>query len=530
MINYSYLKAGHKGIRLVICTAILTACGGRSDTSSAPIKAEINPSKSVLLTTVSGGQPLILRTNPSHILPYDLLWTLEGPGSLAMIDRFSPNAINNTHYGMAIRYTPPEFGVSDTDTIAKVTVFHKKSTDKVGLLDQRNIASADAYTFEIKLNPKVDSSFSMPYGIAYDSVYNRLFVTDIKSGNLRIIDGKGVVTTADLKSVNRDGSLVGYKLVRPTGITVHPKTGNVFIAESNRNIVELSKVNKNDSSQWIVRTVWQEQDETILVENIFEDPKHSNARVEYNPHNRPAKTGYTIDGVALSITEQGDQKARLNFQLPGDNSLFSATLLSTLEDASYSYDVLSSSLTGNNATQYRPGLKIETSFPYYTYLVYEPYNNVNSFIGRIIPWSATISNVLTQNWWSSRAILNLAAGAGGPPFATIPTVALNNPTIQAYNNTGVHIGIGSSGNSWKSDLDIRIHSAMIKRKDEKALRYVFSRAFGQITFDQDGHLYLADTMNNRIAKLSQNDEGIWQMSVIAGGGSGQWSSFRVCGR
>ena len=323
---------------------VLSACSS-SSVGDHPLKAKINPDVNAVKVTASGGNDITLSTHPQYVSADELSWQLSGPGQLVSV---SHGHKLNGNVGEQMIYVPPSFDYQQQNVPVKVTVRQLNPKSSAHLMG-KEVIPADPYTFKLTLNPTIQSRFVAPGGVAYDASKKYLYITDIKTGRIRVLNAQCVVYSLSLHKHQK------VTLVAPTGIAISPINGHLFVAESNRQIDEL--IPTNDPKVWQVNTIWQDQKDNIIVASGQND--HSNVTLE-GKNSAQSSFSYGLDGLHLKITDQGDQKATLHVMLPElkHSALIAKgrTRLSDIQSISYDYDLVHSS---QEAAQYRPDLKIE---------------------------------------------------------------------------------------------------------------------------------------------------------------------------
>ncbi len=85
------------------------------------------------------------------------------------------------------------------------------------------------------------ASFNQPYGLAIASSSGDIYVADYFNHKIRKITSGGVVTTfaGSGSAGSLDGTGTAAQFSYPQGITIENSTGNLFVADSNNNIIRL---------------------------------------------------------------------------------------------------------------------------------------------------------------------------------------------------------------------------------------------------------------------------------------------------
>ena len=82
--------------------------------------------------------------------------------------------------------------------------------------------------------------FSIPVGVAVDPTTGDIYVADTVNDTIRMITPAGVVTTlagTAGTSGSADGTGPAARFNEPTGVTVDPTTGDVFVADYGNNTI-----------------------------------------------------------------------------------------------------------------------------------------------------------------------------------------------------------------------------------------------------------------------------------------------------
>jgi hypothetical protein len=343
----------------------------------------------------------------------------------------------------------------------------------------------------------ISSGFNLPAGLAVDS-FGNVYVADISNNRIRKITSAGVVTTLAGKNtatfIDATGTNAGF--YTPTGVTVD-STGNIYVADTNNN-----RIRKITPSQ--VVTTFAGSGTGTLLDGIGTNAGFNQSR------------GISVDLAGnLYVADSGNNSIR---------KITSAGVVTTLAGGSSGITGTFADGIGTNAG-FNTLRGISVDLAGNLYVADMSNNRIRKLTGPIITPTIYDANIIltTTNPYKLSTIgeVTTIAGTGTGTFVDgIGTNAgVNQPTGIAVDSAGNVYVADQQNNRIRKITNKGVVTTFAGKGtatwlDATGTNAGFNKPFG-VSIDSTGILYVADQYNNRIRKITS--DGV--VTTLAGSGT-----------
>ena len=297
------------------------------------------------------------------------------------------------------------------------------------------------------------AKFSSPSGVAVDSSGN-VYVADASNDRIRKIDPAGVVTTfaGSGTSGNNNGTGTAAQFFNPYGVAVD-SSGNVYVADSTNN-----RIRKISSTGMV----------TTFAGSSFGSMNGTGTAAQFfNPN------GVAVDSSGhVYVADTDNHRIR---------KISSASVVTTFAGSSAGYRDDTGTAAWFNQPQ---GVAVDSSGNVYVA------DASNNRIRKISPAGVVTTLAGSTSGYmdgGSDAKFNLPSGVAVDSSGNVYVADSNNNRIRKISPTGV---VTTFAGSSQGDDDGALAAAK------------FNRPIG-VAVDSRGNVYVADTQNNRIRKISR---------------------------
>ena len=343
--------------------------------------------------------------------------------------------------------------------------FSENSSHRIRKITPAGIVTTIAGSTNPSANPGSSDSiqerarFSDPYGVAVDLEGN-VYVADQTNNRIRKITSEGVVTTlAGTTQGFQDGTGTNASFFRPRAVAVD-SAGNVYVADTNNNRI------RKITSTGVVTTL------AGSGTGQFADGTGTNASF-FSPH------GVAVDSAGnVYVADYTNQRIR---------KITPAGVVTTLAGSGTQ---AFADGTGTNASFFNPiGVAVDSAGNVYV----SDYSN--NRIRKITPdgvvttlaGSTSGYTDTTKNGAVSGALLNIPRAVAVDSSSTIYVADTSNNRIRKITSTGVVTTLAGSG--------------IATFADGTGTNASFNLPNG-VAVDSSGNVYVGDTVNNRIRKIT----------------------------
>jgi len=333
-----------------------------------------------------------------------------------------------------------------------------------------------------------DAQFNFPAGVAVDSSGN-VYVADLGNHRIRKITQTGGAWTVSTLAGSgtagyQDGAAASARFNLPSGVAVD-SSGDVYVADRDSN--RIRKITEDDGT-WEVSTLAGSGTAG------YQDGAAATAQFNF-----PANVAVDSSGNVY-VADAGNGRIR---KITEDDGTWEV-----------------STLAGSGTVGYQDGAAAAAQF-----------------VGPIGVAVDSSGNVYVADFGNNRirkiteddgiwTVSTLAGGAMGYQDGAAAAAQFNFPFGVAVDSSG-NVYVADAGNgrirkiteddgTW--EVSTLAGSGTASYQEDAAASAQFSQPSG-VAVDSSGDVYVADTSNHRIRKITEKDDGTWEVSTFAGSGT-----------
>jgi serine/threonine protein kinase/sugar lactone lactonase YvrE len=463
----SFFLSGSKDEGISAFVAVNAAGATFYDDQTAFPSSALSLSSGVFLTAP------FLSTLPSGSSPFTVsTWVLCSPSSLSDSNPSSvaiswgeagatPNLQSAYMFGNGSSYIPSSTNVFSQVSLSVTSLARRGSTDLVV-----NTLAGSAYSYLDGTG--TTASFRDPYGLVVDK-WNNVFVTDYGNSRIRKISSFGVVSTLAGSGMAAyvDGVGTNARFNNPTGISID-SSGNLFVADSSNHCIRKITLSR------VVTTVAGSagQGGSLL------DETGTNARF-----NRP--TGITVDslGTVAYVLDSGNNRVRKIILSTGFVTTITGNGVIGYLDNSADTSKINSP----------PGIVLDALSE--NLYIGDSYNNrirkISLSTGLVSTFAGSTSSGLVDGIYPEAAYFFSPSGVAIDSSGNVYVADSWNQRIRKISPGGAVSTIAGSGKTGQDGTFL----------DGVGTAANFNKPYG-IAVDAAGNLYIADSGNSRIRKIT----------------------------